>query len=327
MHKELSVITTAARRRLSRIGFAFFVFFATALLLQFFLVSAVSVLRPEWIEAPIFIWLQSIAPMYCVAFPLFYLILRPLPCGEADGRPMRLSDLTVLFFIAFSVMYITNLIGTAINFLTDAIFGTSSSAGATELITASPLYLTVIFAVFIGPIVEEAIFRGILLRRLLPFGDGFAILVSALLFGLFHGNFAQFFYAFAIGLIFGLIACRTGRLRYTVILHTALNFVGSIPSTILLRRTEELGIGSMDEAALLENPEARLVLILTAVYSLLLLAAVAVGLYLLARYLKKMKPRPAAYPIPKGEGRYLVLSVGGTLYLVTLLFLFALSYL
>ena len=142
MQKELSVITTAARRRLSRIGIAFFVFFATALLLQFFLVSAVSVLRPEWIGGPIFIWLQSIAPMYCVAFPLFYLILRPLPCGEADGRPMRLSDLTVLFFIAFSVMYITNLIGTAINFLTDAIFGTSSSAGATELITASPLYLT-----------------------------------------------------------------------------------------------------------------------------------------------------------------------------------------
>ena len=327
MQKELSVITIAARRRLSRIGIAFFAFFGTTFLIQILLSTAVSVLRPAWLEAPLYVWLQSILPMYCVAFPLFYLILRPLPRGEADGRPMRLCDLTVLFFIAFSVMYITNLIGTAINLLTDAIFGTSSSAGATELITASPLYLTVIFAVIIGPIVEEVMFRGILLRRLLPFGDRFAILVSALLFGLFHGNFAQFFYAFAIGLIFGAVACRTGRLVYTVILHIALNFMGSIPSTILLRRTEELGIGSMDEAALLENSEARLVLILTAAYSLLLMAFVAVGLYLLARYLKRMKPRPTEYPIPVGEGRYLLLSVGGALYLVTLLFLFVTSYL
>lgn len=327
MAKELSVVTIAARRRLSRMGLAFFVFFAVTFALQLLVSALVLLFFPAWNDTSIFLWLQSILPMYGAAFPLFYLILRPLPRGGAGTHPMRGRDLLILFFISFSVMYITNLIGTAINFLTDAIFGTSSSAGATEMITGSPLYLTVIFAIVLGPIVEEIMFRGILLPRLLPFGEGFAILTSALLFGLFHGNFSQFFYAFAIGLIFGLVICRTGKLRYTVILHVLLNFFGSVPATILARRTERIDLESMDEAAILESREAILTLLMTACYTILLLAAVAIGLYLLTRYVKKMRPRPTEYPIPRGEVRYLPLSVGGVLYILTLIGLFGLSYL
>ena len=327
MKKGLSVVTLAARRRLSRIGIAFFIFFAVTFLVQILLVSAASALRPEWTAAPIFVWLQSDLPMYGIALPLFYLILRPMPCGKAGKRPMRPRDLLVLFFIAYALMYLTSLMGTLINLVTDAIFGTSSSAGATEIISASPLYQIVIFAVIIGPIIEELMFRGILLRRLLPFGDGFAILTSALLFGLFHGNFEQFFYAFAIGLLFGLIVCRTGKLRHTMILHMALNFFGTVPSVLLVRLSEKLGLDGADGVAIPDAPMAVLAELAIAAYSLLLLAAVAVGLYLFARYMKKLKPRPSAYPIPKGERRYLLLSVGGALYLVTLLGLFALSYL
>ena len=327
MPNVLSPVTLAARRRLSRIGISFFVFFAVTFLLQTLLVTGGSIVRPAWLSAPIFIWLQSVAVMYCAALPLFYLILKPLSKAVPSKRRLHARDLIILFFISFSVMYVTNLFGTAINSLTDAIIGSSSSADATEIISASPLYQTILFAVIIGPIVEEVMFRGILLSRLLPFGEGFAILVSALLFGFFHGNFAQFFYAFAIGLIFGLIASKTGRILYTAILHVALNFFGSVPATILTRLTEEIPLDGLDEAALLADPDALFVLFLTAVYALMMLAAVAIGLFFLARYAKRIRIEKAEYPIPHGERRYLVLSVGGVLYALTLLFLFVTSYL
>ena len=326
MSDKLSPVTNAARRRLSRIGFSFFLFFLAAYVTQIPLGAWISAYHPGWLEAPITVWLLSVVTMYCVAFPLFYLCLRPLPVGEHGNRPMRIRDLCVLFFISFAAMYVTNLVGNAINLVTDAIFGSSSSAEATELILESPLYLTVIFAVVIGPIVEEAMFRGILLPRLLPFGEGFAILTSALLFGLFHTNFEQFFYAFSIGLIFGVVMSKTGRLRYTVFLHMALNFFGTIPSAIIMRQSERLGLTEMDEAAILESPEAILTLLFSSGYSLLLFAFVIIGLFFLGKHLKAMRPRPAEAPIPKDERRYLPVSVGGILYLLTLLVLFAQSY-
>lgn len=327
MDKELSPVTIECRRRLSRICLAFFAFFAVTLVLQFLIVFFAGILRPAWMAAPMLTWIESLVPMYCFGLPVFYMILRPLPTAHCGGRRISGLDLAVLFFIAFAVMYVTNLLATGINLLTDTILGRSSTAGATELINESPLYLTVIFAVLLGPAVEEFMFRRLLLSRLLPFGEGFAILTSALLFGLFHANLAQFLYAFAIGLILATVTCRTGRLRYTVILHVLLNFFGSIPATLLARKTAELGINDMDEAALLESPEALVTMLLASGYSLLLLAAVVSGLLLLATHVKRMLPRPTGQPIPRGERRHLWLSAGTVLYALMLLFLFATSYL
>ena len=327
MKKRLSLITHVCRKRLSRIGLAFFVFFAVTLVLQVALVTLVARFLPAWLDAPLFVWLQSMAVMYCAAFPLFYLILKPLPTRRGGGRCLSGLDLAILFLISFAVMYVMNIIGTGINLLTDVILGRSSSSDANTMVAESPLYLTILFAVILGPIAEELMFRRILLSRLLPFGERFAILVSAIFFGLYHCNLAQFLYAFAIGLIFGLIACRTGKLRHTITLHILLNFFGSVPATILARRTEALGINGMDEAALMANPEALTVMLLASAYSLLLLGAVAVGLLLLAVYAKRMCPRPTAHPIPKGERGYLVLSAGCILYAGIILFLFATSYL
>ena len=327
MKKDLSRISRICRSRLSRIGLAFFVFFAVTFTLQGALVTAVAILAPSWMSSPLFAWLQSFAVMYGAAFPLFYLILKPLPTRRCGGRSISGLDLTILFFISFAAMYVMNIVGTGINLLTDAILGRSSSADATTMITESPLYLIIFFAVILGPILEEVMFRKILLSRLLPFGERFAILVGAIFFALYHGNLSQFLYAFLVALIFGVIVCRTGKIRYTILLHMLINFFGSIPPTILTRRTEALGIDGMDEAALMANPEALITMLLASFYSLLLLAAVAIGIFLLVRYAKRMIPRPTEHPIPKGERRYLALSVGCFLYAAITLFLFATSYL
>ena len=53
----------------------------------------------------------------------------------------------------------------------------------------------ILYVGFLGPIIEEYIFRWKLLNRLRRFGDKAAITYTALMFGLMHGNVTQFLYA------------------------------------------------------------------------------------------------------------------------------------
>lgn len=75
----------------------------------------------------------------------------------------------------------------------------------------------------IAPIVEELWFRGLVLESLRPYGNGFAIFVSAILFGLTHANLEQFFYATALGVFLGYIAIATESIVTTTIMHAIFN--------------------------------------------------------------------------------------------------------
>ncbi len=85
-----------------------------------------------------------------------------------------------------------------------------------------------IYAMIGAPILEELAFRKVLLDRLHETGEGYAAVISALLFGLMHGNHAQFFLAFFLGLIFAMVYQRTGRIVYTMLLHAMINTTASI---------------------------------------------------------------------------------------------------
>lgn len=69
--------------------------------------------------------------------------------------------------------------------------------------------LLAIYICIVGPVLEELIYRGVVLRRLLPGGARQAILLSALCFGLMHHDLYQGLSAFWCGLIFGYAACTT----------------------------------------------------------------------------------------------------------------------
>lgn len=81
------------------------------------------------------------------------------------------------------------------------------------------LVLYGIVIAIIPPIVEELLFRGMILHSLRRFGDGFAIVGSAMLFGLYHANFVQIVFAFIAGLVMALVVVRTGSLWTSIIIH------------------------------------------------------------------------------------------------------------
>jgi uncharacterized protein len=79
-------------------------------------------------------------------------------------------------------------------------------------------------ACVLAPVLEEMLFRGLLLRGLLlRYPPATAIVHSAALFGLAHFNVYQFFVGFSTGLVLGLAYQRTRSLWPCVLLHAAFN--------------------------------------------------------------------------------------------------------
>lgn len=82
-----------------------------------------------------------------------------------------------------------------------------------------------------GPVVEELLFRGLIFSSL---ERGFqrtdaAIVLSALMFGIWHGIFVQTVYTTVIGMVFAYVYAKTRDLRWTVLLHFFNNFLGTLP--------------------------------------------------------------------------------------------------
>ncbi|MDO5476577.1 MAG: CPBP family intramembrane metalloprotease [Eubacteriales bacterium] len=81
----------------------------------------------------------------------------------------------------------------------------------------------VVFCLF-TPFVEELVFRGLLFARLeTAYGLWKAVLLSGLLFGVYHESVIQGIYAFVMGCLFALLYAQTGRFMIPFALHGACN--------------------------------------------------------------------------------------------------------
>ena len=81
-----------------------------------------------------------------------------------------------------------------------------------------------LYASILAPVSEELIFRGYILQTLRPYGKKFAIVLSAFLFGIFHGNLLQTPYAFLMGLVLGYVTVEY-HIGWAVALHVFNNLV------------------------------------------------------------------------------------------------------
>ncbi|MDO5111509.1 MAG: CPBP family intramembrane metalloprotease [Clostridia bacterium] len=91
-------------------------------------------------------------------------------------------------------------------------------------------YHPLIFActVFLAPVMEEVIFRGLVytrLRQAMP--QWIAMLLSALLFGLMHGDPLWIAYAFLLGCVMAFIYEKSGSLWGSILFHGVFNLFGS----------------------------------------------------------------------------------------------------
>jgi membrane protease YdiL (CAAX protease family) len=87
---------------------------------------------------------------------------------------------------------------------------------------AAIVFYILMICVF-APLLEEFIFRGLILQSLRKFGDVFAIVISAMLFGLMHGNLLQAPFAFIAALAFGYFVIKLNSIWVSVIAHCFIN--------------------------------------------------------------------------------------------------------
>jgi membrane protease YdiL (CAAX protease family) len=157
------------------------------------------------------------------------LILRGLPDSQNCAAVRR----SISFWNAAQIFLGSLGAATLISFISAIIQQLMASRG---LITENPLqnaienyniWLMLFLMVVVAPIMEEFIFRRILYKKLARYGEKTYVTVSALIFGLFHMNIYQLFYAFVLGLVFGCVTWRTGNTRRSTILHFFINLFGS----------------------------------------------------------------------------------------------------
>lgn len=146
------------------------------------------------------------------------------------------------FGVLLCVMYLFSAIGEACYQLIEMelnLFGFSTSLGkemASGNVSNLPMFL---YAGVVGPIVEELVFRGLLLRRLEKHGKLVAIFATSVLFGLMHENLPQVLSATMIGFVLGYIALEYSVI-WSVVLHIFNNLVMCITLTRVLEGANEL---------------------------------------------------------------------------------------
>lgn len=93
-----------------------------------------------------------------------------------------------------------------------------------EIQYSGPVWIQFLSMGLAAPIMEEILFRGLIFRRLRTYSKfPVALIISSLIFGLCHGNILQFFYAFLLGLLMGLLYERFRTLWAPIAFHAAAN--------------------------------------------------------------------------------------------------------
>ncbi len=101
-------------------------------------------------------------------------------------------------------------------------------------IEAGPYIWTLLSIAIMGPIVEEYLFRGLIFNCLekICAAPWFPILLSGLMFGIWHGNFIQSVYTAIIGIILGFVYYMTRDIRLTIFMHIINNAASALPPPI-----------------------------------------------------------------------------------------------
>ncbi len=288
------IAASEARRAFSRFGLALFFYLLAA---NIIIIVADLILSLAWPDAYaeisksyLYVWGMNVLSMYVIAFPILLLIVKGMPTARREKSKISFKEFIAMFAVAELFMYVGNYIGTMLNGIIGGIIGEEITNQTSELIEASPIWVIILVVVLIGPVIEELIFRKLLVDKLSRFGDKAVIVVSAVSFGLFHGNFYQFFYAALLGAVLAYVYVKSGKIIYPIIMHMLLNFFGSV-AVIPVIDAQDIVInfieGEFVPETAAEMQEFISAIIMMCSYSIVQLTLVGIGIYVLVRAVRE----------------------------------------
>lgn len=305
-----------SKRHFSKLGWMLFLGALLCFVTQYLPVRLVQQLSPGLLEDSNLSLIISMLPLYLFGMPLMAFLIRRLPADRIAVHKLNIRQWLLAFCICYGLMYVSNLMGIFTTEIIGILKGSAVENVVAELVAELSPWAAVPFMVVLAPIFEEYIFRKLIIDRTIHYGEGIAIVVSAFLFALFHGNLNQFAYAFVLGLFWGFLYAKTGSVKYTIWMHMCINFLGSVPGMLMMRSEAYQGIltlASADDlqqlALFLSEHVAELILFMG--YSLAIIIFALSGIVLFFINLKKMRLNSGEIVLPKGQRfRTVILNLG-----------------
>lgn len=304
-----------AKRTFSRIGFALAAILAVGMAAQVVIsavILAIFGLNSSALSSSWMMWLLTFLPLYLIAIPVGLLILRRLPAQAPEEHPLGFGNAVVFFLISVFIMYTGSILGTMLSMVLSG--GEATNATAELAMDKHPL--KVLFMVILAPVLEEFVFRKQLIDRTRRYGEKTAVMLSAVTFGLLHQNLFQFFYAFGLGLVLAYIYLRTGRLRYSAILHAVINFMGSVLAPWVLNLVDQEALLAMESSLPTDETLAQYMdvlpgLLVMSGYMMLLMGMFIAGLVLFIIKCRRLVWRESEAQLPRGTALRTVYCNGG----------------
>lgn len=221
--------------------------------------------------------LTLISGLLTIAVVMAVYLIRRKGLGEALWlRPVPAPALLTGASMA-PALYLV--VGVGLALLPEAWMESYSEAAAS---VDSGSFVGFVAVALVAPVVEELIFRGLILNRLSRAMPGWlAVALSAAAFGVCHGHPVWFAYAFIMGVIFGWISLRTRSILPSILGHLTFNAIGQVFS--LLPESED-GMG------------------LVTAMGVLLIAAIAAPLFNRRAIGALFRRAPKAAPAAQAEG-------------------------
>lgn len=282
------------RKAFSVLGFALAIILAVTYATQYLIIGVMAAIDRELTQTLLTkMWFQIILSsviMYVFGMGSAYLFLTALkkfaPPAKLEKKKLTFGKWLIILIISFGAMYTGNIIGTVFTGIVSTLLGKPVENPLVSMLSNMPLGLIALQVVILAPIIEELVFRKLLVDRMYPYGEKAAIIISALFFGLFHGNFSQFFYAFMLGIILSFVYLRTGNILYTIAIHMTINFCGSLVPMVMTKLVDLEKISAMDKEYIFSHLAPVLAYL---AYTLFIYAVWIAGVVLFLVFLKKYK--------------------------------------
>lgn len=197
------------------------------------------------------------------------------------------------------------------------------TSGGNEGTTVVKALLLVFQLSVLAPVLEEFWFRGIIQTGLEKYGNGFAILVSALLFGIAHGNVHQFSYATVMGILVGYVRYASKSLLATTIIHSIINSIAAILLVILSSEPVVSGMTKMQEGIELTGDERGMIAFMM-IYTLVVLIFIIISVVSAVNKVKNFRLyRPVANYTELTAKQKLTSTISNPIFIISLVFCIA----
>ncbi len=191
------------------------------------------------VSALVFSFLCLFVPFFAASkkqgFPGYWKVLPFNP-------PEKKAKAVLLVLVCFAACLSANYIASFVEAVLSSVGIEEYEPPVSESASAADVLLSFVCSAVSAPLIEEFVFRGVIMQPLRRYGEHFAVFASAVIFGLAHSSPTGFVFAFVAGVVIGYAVILSNSLWVGIAIHFCNNFY-SVLASELYNAYPDLGSG------------------------------------------------------------------------------------